>query len=251
MSDIKLFEGDCIDILQDLIDKNVKVDMILTDPPYGTTHLHWDSIIPFADIWPLLYNISYDTTPILIFGIEPFSSYLRISNIKDYKYDFYWKKERITNISQVKRRAGKIIETISVFYRKQPYYNPQMVKYNGPKRSNKVKNGVIGDISNKGGRNKVKEYKDTGYRYPTQLLEFKRDILTCNLHPTQKPVELLKYLILTYSKENDIILDFTMGSGSTGIACIETGRKFIGIEKDSKIYKISEKRINEKINSFF
>jgi site-specific DNA-methyltransferase (adenine-specific) len=250
---ISLYNGDCRDILVDLINDGIKVDMVLTDPPYGTTHLSWDSVIPFDDIWPLIYDISNDNTPILLFGIEPFSSYLRLSNVKDYKYDFYWKKERITNISQVKRRAGKIIETISVFYRKQPYYNPQMVKYNGPKRTNKVKDGCLGDITNKGGCNKVKEYVDTGYRYPTQLLEFKRDILKCNLHPTQKPVDLLKYLIKTFTKENDIVLDFTMGSGSTGVACIETNRSFIGIEKDPKIYKIAEDRIkdSEIINDFF
>jgi site-specific DNA-methyltransferase (adenine-specific) len=128
-----------------------------------------------------------------------------------------------------------------------------MVKYNGPKRTNKVKDGCLGDITNKGGCNKVNEYVDTGYRYPTQLLEFKRDILKCNLHPTQKPVDLLKYLIKTFTKENDIVLDFTMGSGSTGVACIETNRSFIGIEKDPKIYKIAEDRIkdSEIINDFF
>lgn len=168
--------------------------------------------------------------------------------MKDYKYDIYWEKERLTNIQQVKRRVGKTIETISIFYKKQPTYNPQMVKYDGPLRSNKVKNGVIGGVSDLGNK-KVKEYKDTGYRYPTQVWKYKRDILTSNLHPTQKPIKLLEDLIKTFSNEDDLVLDNTMGSGSTGVACVNTGRKFIGIEKDENYFNIAKKRIEEHIKN--
>lgn len=242
---ITLYHNDCFNIISDLIDNNIKVDLILTDPPYGATHKKWDEIIDFNKMWILLKSITNQNTPILLFGMEPFSSYLRLSNIKQWKYDYYWKKERITNISQVKKRAGKIIETISVFYDKQPIYNPQMVKYNGPKRTNKVKRGKLGDLVNKGGTNRVIEYNDTGYRYPTQLLEYKRDILTKNLHPMQKPVELLKFFINTYTLPNMTVLDFTMGSGSTGEACIETNRNFIGIEKEKVFFDIAYNRLKE------
>lgn len=240
---IDLYKGDCVDTLAELIDKDVKVDLILTDPPYGSTNCIWDIPISFEDIWNLLYKIRRDrNTPILIFGQEPFSSKLRLSNIRDYRYDIYWEKERCTNIFQVKRRPGKVIENISVFYEKQPTYKPQMKIYEGPRRVNTVKDGKIGllvDNSNK----VVKEYNDTGLRYPTQIIKFKRDILTSNLHPTQKPVALLEYLIKTYTHENDVVLDFTMGSGSTGVACKNTNRSFIGIEKDDNYYNIALKRL--------
>lgn len=166
-----------------------------------------------------------------------------MSNIKDYKYDYYWEKERLTNISQVKRRAGKTIETISVFYKKQPTYNPQMVKYEGVPRSNKVKNGKLGNIIDEGGKKKVFEYKDTGWRYPTQLLKFQRDCLTCNLHETQKPVALLEWLIKTFTNEGETVLDSCMGSGSTGVACKNTNREFVGIELNKEYFDIAKNRI--------
>lgn len=238
---MKLLHGNCLDILPTL---NDKVDAIICDLPYGTTNCPWDIIIPFEKMWECLNKIAKDNTPIILFGQEPFSSCLRCSNLSDYKYDIYWEKERITNVTQVKRRPGKIIETISVFYKKQCTYNPQMVKYDGPKRSNKVKNGKLGNIIDDGGKKQVKEYIDTGYRYPTQIQRFKRDILTSNLHPTQKPVALLEWLIKTYTNEGDTVLDFTMGSGTTGVACKNLNRHFIGIELDDEYFKIAKKRLS-------
>lgn len=161
-----------------------------------------------------------------------------------YRYDIYWEKERLTNVMQVKRRVGKTIETISVFYKNQPTYNPQMIKYDGPLRSNKVKNGKLGKLIDDNNDKSVKENVDTGYRYPTQIWKFKRDTLTSNLHPTQKPVALLEELIKTFSNEGDLILDNCMGSGSTGIARINTNRHFIGIELDKKYFDIAKERIN-------
>jgi site-specific DNA-methyltransferase (adenine-specific) len=164
--------------------------------------------------------------------------------LKDYKYDIYWEKERITNIMQVKKRVGKNVETISVFYKNKCTYNPQMIKYDGPKRTNKVKNGKLGKLVDDKNDKLVKEYVDNGTRYPTQVWKFKRDILTSNLHPTQKPVALLEELIKTFSNEGDIILDNCMGSGSTGVACKNTNRNFIGIELDESYFKIAEERIS-------
>ena len=155
----------------------------------------------------------------------------------------YWQKERATNIFQVKRRPGKIIENVSVFYKKQPTYNPQMVKYDGPKRTNKVKNGKLGILVDSGNR-KPYEYQDKGVRYPLQIVQFKRDILSSNLHPTQKPLELMKYLVNTYTNEGDTVLDFTMGSGTTGLACVLLNRNFIGIELNKEYFDIAENRIS-------
>lgn len=239
---IKLYQGDCLEIMKQIPDKSI--DMILCDLPYGCTSCSWDVIIPFDKLWEQYKRIVKEKGAILLFGNEPFSSLLRCSNLDWYKYDIYWEKERLTNIQQVKRRVGKTVETISVFYKKQCTYNPQMVKHDGPLVSNKVKNGKLGLLTDDNNK-KVKEYIDTGYRYPTQVWKFKRDCLTSNLHPTQKPVALLEELIKTYSNEDDVVLDNCMGSGSTGVACIDTGRSFIGIELDEKYYKIAENRIRK------
>ena len=208
----------------------------------GTTACAWDIVIPFDKLWKQYNRIIKTNGSILLFGQEPFSSYLRLSNIDNYKYDIYWQKERLTNIQQVKRRVGKDVECISVFYKKQCTYNPQMIDYNGPKRTNKIGNGKLGLLSDSGNKKPV-EYKDTGKRYPTQVWKFKRDILTSNLHPTQKPVALLEELIKTFSNEGDLILDNCMGSGSTAIACINSNRNYIGFENNKEYYDISIERI--------
>lgn len=242
--DFKLYKGECISILENLVKEGVKVDAIITDPPYGTTACAWDSIIPFDKMWNVLKKIRKPNAPILLFGNEPFNSYLRISNINEYKYDIYWQKERATNIFQLKKRPAKVIETINVFYKEQPTYNPQMTDHLGPKRTNKVKNGKLGVLVDSQNR-KPFEYNDNGKRYPLQVVQFKRDILSSNLHPTQKPIALMEYLIKTYSNEGDTILDFTMGSGSTGVACKNTNRNFIGIELNEEYFDIAKKRIEE------
>jgi hypothetical protein len=146
MSTIKLIEGDCLEKLYDIPDNSI--DMVLCDLPYGTTACSWDIIIPFEKLWEHYNRVCKQNAAIVLFGQEPFSSFLRISNIKLWRYDWYWEKERLTNIAQVKRRAGKTIETISVFYKDQCCYNPQMTKYDGEKRTNKVKDGKIGKLIN-------------------------------------------------------------------------------------------------------
>ena len=235
-----IYNGDCLEVMKKLPDKSV--DLILCDLPYGTTSCSWDVVIPFESLWSEYKRLIKPKAAIVLFGQEPFSSFLRISNLEMFKYDWYWEKERLTNIHQVKKRAGKVIETVSVFYDKQCTYNPQMQTYHGERRTNKVKNGVIGGLSDSN-KNKVHEYKDNGTRYPTQLLKFKRDILTSNLHPTQKPVALLEYLVKTYTQEGETVLDFTAGSGSTAIACLNTNRKFVGIELDKQYFDIAVNRV--------
>jgi len=231
-----------LEVMRQLIDEGVKVDAIITDPPYGTTSCEWDAIIPFDDMWDCIKSLRNDSTPVLLFGNEPFNSYLRISNIEEYRYDIYWQKERATNIFQLKKRPAKVIETINVFYKSQPTYHPQMVRHEGPKRTNKVKDGKLGVLVDSG-NGKPNEYQDNGMRYPLQIVRFKRDILTSNLHPTQKPVQLMEYLVKTFTNENDTVLDFTMGSGSTGVACKNLNRNFIGIELDASYYDIARERM--------
>lgn len=237
----EIYNGDCIEIMKEIPDRSI--DLILCDLPYGTTKCSWDIIISFDDLWKQYKRIIKDNGAIVLFGQEPFSSLLRTSNLDMYRYDIYWEKERLTNIMQVKKRVGKTIETISVFYKNQPTYNPQMIKYDGKPRSNKVKNGKLGKLVDDNNDKSVREYVDTGYRYPTQVWKFKRDTLTSNLHPTQKPVALLEELIKTFSNEGDTVLDNCMGSGSTGVASINTNRNFIGIELDENYFRIAKERI--------
>lgn len=237
-----LLQGDCLELMQELPESSI--NLILCDLPYGATKCSWDVTIPFDSLWQQYRRVCKENAAILLFGQEPFSSLLRTSNLHDYKYDWYWEKERLTNIAQVKKRPGKTVETISVFYQKQPIYNPQMSTHTGPRRTNKVKNGKLGKLVDQQGK-PVREYQDTGLRYPTQVLKFQRDCLKSNLHPTQKPVALLEYLIRTYTNEGDIVLDNCMGSGSTGVACVNTGRNFIGMELDAYWFGIAGERIRE------
>ena len=245
----KIYNEDCLTGMQKIDDKSI--NCIICDLPYGTTKCAWDIIIPFDKLWEQYNRIIKDNGAIILFGQEPFSSLLRVSNLKDYRYDIYWQKERLTNIMQVKRRVGKDVETISIFYKNQCTYNPQMVKYDGPKRENKVKNGKLGKLVDDNNDKKVFEYNDTGFRYPTQVWKFKRDILTSNIHPTQKPIALYEELIKTYSNSGDLILDNCSGSGTIAIAALNTERHFIGFETNENYYNESLKRIDNYRNGLF
>lgn len=237
---IELHNGDCLEIMKTI--KDHSVDLILCDLPYGTTVCKWDNIIPFDKLWEQYNRIIKNNGAIVLFGSEPFSSQLRLSNLKNYKYDLYWKKEKPTNFMQLKRRPGKLTENICVFYNKQCTYNPQMVKHKGKLVKNSPKgkfNSVVSAKLNK----QIIPYNDTGYRYPGDILEFRRVKLKEYVHPTQKPVPLLEYLIKTFSNEGDLVLDNCMGSGSTGVACKNTNRNFIGIELDKNYFEIAKNRI--------
>ena len=255
MSDVKLFQGDCLEVMQDLIDDGVKVDLVLTDPPYNMTLCKWDNIIPFEQMWEKLNKLTYDNTPILLFGSETFSSHLRLSNEKYYKYDWIWEKHRASNFIQCNKRPLKYHELISVFYKKQPVYNKQMIKRESERVLQahntgwKMTSRPSSPVSIGGGLEGMDVQSwDPYLKNPSQIIKFPALVNNSNEkvgHPTQKPVKLLKYLIKTYTNENDLVLDFTMGSGSTGVACIQTNRNFIGIELEPKYYEIAEQRIKE------
>ena len=246
---IRLIQGDCITEMQKLIKDEVKVDMVLTDVPYGTTACKWDNIIPFDEMWDCLDNITYENTPILLFGSEPFSSALRMSNIKNFKYDCVWYKNTTSGFPFAKYQPLRNHEMISVFYKKRPYYNPIKEERDLNEASKKryeykfdgaYDTEVYGLTAQKNGR--LMENK----RYPTTIKRFKTvPNSKGRLHPTQKPTDLLEYLIKTYTKEEDIVLDFTMGSGSTGVACKELNRNFIGIELEKEYYEIAKSRLND------
>ena len=233
MSDHKLILGNCLDELPKIFDKSI--DLILTDPPYGTTQCKWDSIIPFEPMWKELKRVIKDNGCIALFGSEPFSSALRMSNIKQFKYDWIWEKEQGTNFMVMNYQPYKVHEIVSVFSNKTHLYNP--IKTSGkPYISGKGKSGEIT------GNYKKIQTKNSGDRFPRSIQKFNTN-KSINKHPTQKPVALLEYLIKTYTNENDTVLDFTMGSGSTGVACKNINRNFIGIEKDEKYFDIAKQRI--------
>ena len=237
---LNLILGDCLTELPKIEAKSI--DLVLCDPPYNLTSLDWDKLIPFEEMWRQIKRVRKDNCASLIFGIEPFSSALRLSNIKEYKYDWFWQKERPTNVLQVKRRPGKVIENICVFYKQQPKYFPQKTAHGGDLRTNKIKNGQLGKLIDNQNKRAV-AYRDDRTRYPLQLIKFNRDILTSNLHPTQKPVKLLEYFIKTYTQEGDTVLDFCSGVASTGVACQNLNRNFIGIEIDPNYYRIACERL--------
>lgn len=245
---VALGHGDCLELMKQIPDGSV--DMILTDPPYGTTACKWDSIIPFEPMWEQLNRIIKPNGAIVLFGGEPFSSALRMSNIKQYKYDWIWEKSKVGNIFNCKNAPQKNLENIIVFsegtiangsIRKMPYFPQDLIKVD-IKRSNTAKSSIKGTINERPSRLNSSSYKQSFTNYPRQILRFNNQQ---GFHPTQKPVALLEYLIKTYTQEGETVLDFTCGSGSTGVAAKNTNRKFIGIELDQNYFEIAKKRIQE------
>lgn len=254
---IKLLYGDCLDKFKEIEDKSV--DMVLTDPPYETTAGKWDNMIPFEPMWENIKRISKDHICIGLFGSEPFSSHLRLSNINWYKYDWIWEKGRGSGFVHAKNKPLKSHENISIFSsgttvhknqsKKRMKYFPQMI-YGKPykKKATKVNVGFMNHRPSKSNIDFIGTINNNiGERYPNSILRFKMHNVG-NYHPTQKPIKLIEYLIKTYTNENDTVLDFTMGSGTTGVACKQLNRNFIGIENDEKYFKIAEKRISDVIN---
>ena len=238
----ELWNADCLELMKQIPDGSI--DAIITDPPYGTTACKWDSVIPFDLMWEQLNRIIKPNGAIVLFGSEPFSSALRMSNIKNYRYDWVWEKSRPSNFPLAKKQPLKYHENILIFYKKQPKYNPQMFKGQKNHRTNECrgKNNIIGQDGN------GEKWKNTSnLKYPKTVIKIKSTDSTRNKHPTQKPVLLMEYLIKTYTNENETVLDFTMGSGTTGVACVNTNRKFIGIEKDENYFNIAQNRIMETI----
>lgn len=248
MSKFELYQGDCLDLMRGLPDRSI--DLILCDLPYGTTACKWDVIIPFDPLWEQYKRIIKPNCPIVLFGDEPFSSVLRLSNLDWYKYDWYWRKSRPSGFVNAKLKPLKDIETISVFSegatangsrKNMPYFPQGLQEANVEwKRPKHYMDGDKGVNPARKSHSLSRTIEKTGY--PRQVLDFSNpnsDVL----HPTQKPVPLLEYLIRTYTQEGDVVLDNCMGSGSTGVACLNTGRRFIGIEKDSQYFSVATKRI--------
>lgn len=243
MSNIKLMQGDCLEEMKKIPDGSI--DMVLTDPPYGTTACKWDSIIPLEPMWEQLKRIIKPNGAIVMFGVEPFSSLLRCSNLKQFKYDWVWQKDKATNHLNAKRMPMRRNEIISVFYKSQCLYTPQLqskdpknIRPPTTKRKQAENYGAMTAES-------VRKIP-VNMSYPNETLQFRG----CfgdkgkSLHPTQKPVALMEYLIRTYTNEDETVLDFTMGSGSTGVAAKNLNRKFIGIELDAGYFEIAKERIN-------
>jgi len=234
---IKLIKGDCLEVMKDIADGSI--DAIITDPPYGTTACKWDSVIDFELMWEQLNRIIKPNGAIVLFGSEPFSSALRMSNIKNYKYDWTWNKVKPGAFAVAKYRPLGNTENISVFANGKHNYYPIMVEQ-------KPRTGKIYSSSDsasvKYNDGKVRKYTQ---KYPKTLIEFSNANQKGKQHPTQKPIELMEYLIKTYTKENETVLDFTMGSGSTMVACKNLNRNGIGIEMDEKYFEIAKERINK------
>ena len=239
MSDMTTFCGDCLDVMADI--PTDSVDMVLCDLPYGTTRNKWDTIIPFDGLWSQWKRVTRHGAAIVLFGQEPFSSSLRMSNLKWYRYDWTWHKTRGTGFLNAKKMPLKDTETLSVFYDRLPTYHPQMRNGFKPYACT-----IIGSkrklSSNYGTYTKDVTCKSDGERYPVTTLDFDYDNGS-RIHPTQKPVALCEYMIRTYTDQSETVLDCCMGSGSTGVAALNAGRRFIGIEIDHDYYKSAVDRI--------
>ena len=241
------YQGDCLVEMDKIEDKSI--DMILCDLPYGTTACHWDSIIPFELLWKQYNRVIKQNGAIVLNSSQPFTSSLIMSNPKDFKYCWYWKKEKGTGFATSGKRPLMIVEDICVFYKKMPLYHPERKPLDKP-----YKHTLSIGKSKSGGKDTFKEpqinedgsrkYKEYTHETPHQLLEISRDNSNKGIHPTQKPVALMEYLIKTYTNEGETVLDNCMGSGTTGVACKKTGRHFIGIEKDPKYFEIAVSRVS-------
>ena len=233
----QLFLGDCLDVMKDLPDN--EIDLILCDLPYQMISCDWDSLIPLEPLWKQYNRIAKENAAMVFTASQPFTTILISSNIKNFRYEWIWEKPQGTNPMAAKFMPLKSHENILVFYRKKPTYNPQMwqsTPYSGFKSNTKNIGEAYGNLKS--------QHRDNtdGSRYPKTVLKFKQEK---GYHPTQKPVPLMEYLIKTYSNEGDLVLDNTLGSGTTGVAAIQCNRRFIGIESDKSYYDIAMKRIQQ------
>lgn len=252
MSNITLWQGDCLELMNNIADTSV--DCIICDLPYGTQKTNgckWDIIIDFDSLWKQYHRIIKPNGAVVLFGKEPFSSLLRVSNLQEYKYDWIWVKDTKSNFMQAAYQPLNNIEIISVFSKgyareidsdMKMVYNPQFVDSTPYKIPKESKTTEIFSTNHKNGVYRHKE-RDTSKRYPYVLLQFNAVKGKEKKHPTQKPVSLLEYLVKTYTNEGDLILDNCMGSGTTGVACKHLNRRFIGIEQDNKYFEIAKERI--------
>lgn len=240
----KLYQGDCIELMDNIPDKSI--DMIFTDLPYGTTRAKWDSVIDLGLLWEQYNRIIKDNGAILLFAQTPFDKVLGTSNLDMLRHEWIWEKTSATGHFNAKKMPLKAHENILVFYKKLPTYNPQKTRGHKPVNSFRKYAGKESDLYGENTEDIVGG--GSTERYPRSVLLFPSDKQKSNYHPTQKPEDLLRYMIRTYTNPGEVILDSTMGSGSTGVAAIKEGRNFIGIELDEKYYDISKERIQEILN---
>ena len=234
-----LYNADCLDVFGTL--DAGSVDAIICDPPYGTTACKWDSVIPFAPMWAGIKRVLKPRGACVLFGNEPFSSFLRVSNINWYRHERIWNKGSSQNFVRCKREPLKEHENIIVFSDGDGTYNPQMIQ-GSPYRNYRIAAPSLIRMQKSGGATKANTTINSGVRYPNAHITIRR-LDRNRVHPTQKPLALLEYLVKTYTNEGDLVLDFTMGSGTTGHACGNLDRRFIGIEKDAAYFAIAQERI--------
>jgi len=237
-SSCSLFLGDCLDVMADIEDGSI--DMVLTDPPYGTTACKWDSVIPLEPMWDHLKRVIKPNGAIVMTASQPFTSVLGTSNIAWLKYAWVWDKARGTGFQVAKYRPMMRTEDILVFGDGRVTYNPIMEKRDKVKRSKCYASSDSNPLKYNDGE--VREYTE---KYPVNIIPISNATQKGKVHPTQKPVALMEYLIKTYTNEGETVLDFTMGSGTTGVACKNLNRSFVGIEKDEGYFQIAEQRISE------
>lgn len=230
----RLAHGDCLEVMADMADQSV--DMVLVDLPYGTTQNKWDSVIPLDVLWKHYHRICKPNAAMVFTAQTPFDKVLGVSNLKELKYEWIWEKGKATGHLNAKKMPMKAHENVLVFYRNQPIYNPQKTEGDPYKARPGFKNGT-----NYGKFEAVREDNEDGSRYPRSVQFFTH--VNRPVHPTQKPVDLMEYLIRTYTNEGAVVLDNTMGSGTTGVACMNTGRVFRGIEKERDYFDIAVKRM--------
>ena len=235
----KLYNGDCLEVMDELIALGVKFDAVITDPPYGTTACKWDSIIPFDEMWTRLEKLVKDNAPIVLFGSQPFTTKLISSKIELYKHSWVWDKKNISNPCSAKYQPLKQHEDIIVFGKNRVNYFPIKTDLQSERKWKQYSKNNIVNIAGGSGKTKGK--------YPKTILEFSNAVRKGNFHPAQKPVELLEYLVKTYTNENELVLDFTCGSGSTGVACLNTSRRFVGIEREEKYLDIAKERLSNAV----
>jgi len=243
-----LYNNSCFEIFPQLEDNSV--DMVCVDPPYGTTTISWDNVLDFDLMWKELNRIVKPKGNILIFGSQPFSSLVITSNLKQFRYELIWNKNKCGSPGLAKIRPQKFHENIMIFSQESGgIYNPIMEAGDPYARQSKNPEGYGSGKNTHGygfGKTKSMGSKNDGIRYPKSILHASRNFSAQQtVHPTQKPTNLLNWLIMTYSNPDDVVMDFTMGSGSCGVSCKLTGRKFIGIEQDSNYFEIARQRINE------
>lgn len=241
--DITLLLGDCIELMKNIPEKSI--DLILCDMPYGTTKNRWDTVLPLDKLWNEYKRISRGA--IILAAQTPFDKLLGASNLPMLRYEWIWEKTHPTGHLNAKRAPMKAHENLLVFYDRQPTYNP--IKTSGHKRISATRRHNGEDSTTYGMQNFSSLEYDSTERYPRSVITFASDKQRIALHPTQKPVALMEYMIRTYTNERDLVLDNCMGSGTTGVACINTNRRFIGIEKDEKYFEIASNRINEALSN--